>query len=80
MWTWIAKAKRARADTLNQAADRIGSERAAALGGEDEGRLLRLPAQLAQRSHLVAAQRVRRGLAVLRPADVQRGCATEFDL
>jgi hypothetical protein len=60
--------------------DRIGRERPATLGGEHEGAVGGLPAQLAQRSHLVAAQRMRRRLAVLRSADVQRGGAAEFDL
>jgi hypothetical protein len=45
---------------------------AAALGGEEEGRVRGLPPHLAQRSHLVAAQRMRRGLAVFGAADVQR--------
>jgi hypothetical protein len=60
----------ARADALDQAVDRIGRERAAALGGEDEGRVRELPARLAQGSHLVATERVRRGLAVLGSTDV----------
>jgi hypothetical protein len=52
-----------------------GVERAAALGGEDEGRVRRLPSQLAQRSHLVTAERMRRGLAVLGATHMQRGIA-----
>jgi hypothetical protein len=39
-----------------------------------------VPAQLPQRSHLVAAERVRRGLAVLGAPDVERGGSTELDL
>jgi hypothetical protein len=53
------------ADALDEPVDGVGRERAAALGGEDEGRVRELPAQFAQRSHLVAAQRMRRGLAIL---------------
>jgi hypothetical protein len=63
------------ADALDQAINRTGGERTTALGGEDKSRIGRLPAQLAQRSHLVAAQWARRGLAVLGAADVQRGIA-----
>jgi hypothetical protein len=37
MWAWTGKAKRARADALVQAVDRIRGEPAAALGGADEG-------------------------------------------
>ncbi len=44
----------ARADALDQAIDGVGRERAAALSGEDEGRVRRLPAQLAQGADLVA--------------------------
>jgi hypothetical protein len=65
----------AHADALDQAINRTGGERTTALGGEDKSRIGRLPAQLAQRSHLVAAQWARRGLAVLGAADVQRGIA-----
>jgi hypothetical protein len=46
----------ARADALDEPIDGVGRERAAALGGEDEGAVSELPAQLA-RSHLVAAHR-----------------------
>jgi hypothetical protein len=38
----------ARADALDQPIDRIGRERTAALGGEDEGRIKGLLAQLTQ--------------------------------
>lgn len=41
------------ADALQMAADGIGRERAAALGGEDEGAVRELPAQLAQRADLL---------------------------
>jgi hypothetical protein len=58
----------------------VGRERAAALGGEDEGAVGGLPAQLAQSADFVAEERMRRWLTVLRPADVQRGRAAEFDL
>jgi hypothetical protein len=53
------------ADALDQTVDGIRRERAAAFGGEDEGGVRELPPQLAQCSHLVAAERMRRGLAVL---------------
>jgi hypothetical protein len=39
-----------------------------------------LPPQLAQGPHLVAAQRMRRGLAVLGAAEVLRGVAAYLDL
>jgi hypothetical protein len=55
----------ARADALDEPIDGIRRERPAALGGEDEGRVRALPAQLAQRSHLVAAQRMALGLPFL---------------
>ena len=47
----------------------------AALGGEYEGAVRELLAQLAQRSHLVAAQGMRSRLAVLGVAQVQRRIA-----
>jgi hypothetical protein len=68
------------ANALDQAVDGVGRERSAALGGEHERAILGLPAQLAERPHLVAAQRVRARLAVLRPADVERGGAAQLDL
>jgi hypothetical protein len=43
------------ADALDQPIYGIGRERAAALGGKDEGRVRRESAQLAQGAHLVAA-------------------------
>jgi hypothetical protein len=45
------------ADALHQAIDGVGREGSAALGGENERRVGGSPPQLAQRSHLVAAQR-----------------------
>jgi hypothetical protein len=54
MWAWRAK-RVALADALDEPVDRIGRERAAALRGEHERTVGKLPAQLARRSHLVAA-------------------------
>jgi hypothetical protein len=48
----------AAADALDQPVDGVGGERTAALGCEDEARVRGLPPQLAQHSHLVAAERV----------------------
>jgi hypothetical protein len=55
MWAWTEKAKRARADALDEPVDGIRCERPAALGGEHESRVRGLSAQLAQSSHLVTA-------------------------
>jgi hypothetical protein len=57
MWAWTGGEASAGADALDQAVDRIRHERAAAFGGEHKGAVGKLPAQLAQRSHLVAAER-----------------------
>jgi hypothetical protein len=65
MWAWTGKAKRC-ADAFDQAVDRIGRERAAALGGEDEGAVGELLAQLAQDADLVAAERMGAGLVARR--------------
>jgi len=51
--------------------DGAQGERPAALGGENEGRIRILPAQLAEGSNLTAAQRMRRWLSVLGP-DMQQ--------
>jgi hypothetical protein len=54
--------------------------RFAALGDEDEGRIRELPAQLTQRSHLVAAERMRGGFTALGAADMQRRRSAELGL
>jgi hypothetical protein len=70
---------RALADSLDQAVDGVGCERAAARGGEHKSRIGKFAAQLAQRPQLVAAQRMRARLVVLGAVDVQRGGAAELN-
>jgi hypothetical protein len=48
-------------DALNQPIHRVKRERTAAFGGEDEGRIRRLPAQFTRCSRLVAVERLGRG-------------------
>jgi hypothetical protein len=61
----------ARPDALDELVDGVSGERAAALGGEDEGRVRALAAQLAQRSHLSP----RRGCAEGLPFLARRTCS-----
>ena len=61
------------ADALNQPIDGVGRERSAALGGEDEGLVRRLPPQLPQRSDLVAGERTGARLAFYRLIAVMQG-------
>jgi hypothetical protein len=66
------------ADALHQSVDRVARERAAALGGEDEGRIRGMPARSSRSARTsVVAQRMGARLA---PADMERGGAAEFDL
>jgi hypothetical protein len=67
------------ANGLHEAVDGVRRERPPALSLEDE-RTRRIPLQLAQHAQFIAPDRMNRGLAVLRPTDVQRRIATPFDL
>src|SRR5215469_7253472 len=69
----------ARANGLHEAVDGVSGKRAAALSLEDKG-TRRVALQLAQHAQFVAADGMYRGLAVLRPADVQRRIAAPLDL
>jgi hypothetical protein len=67
------------ANGLHEAVDGVRREWTPAFSLEDEG-ARRIPLQLAQHAQFVTPDRVNRGLAVLRPTDVQRRIATPFDL
>jgi integrase len=63
------------ANGFHEAVDGVRRERPAALSLEDE-RTRRIPLQLAQHAQFIAPDRMNCGLAILRPADVQRRIAT----
>jgi len=68
------------AGALDHAGEACGRKRSAALRRKDEGRFRFLLAlKPAEGAHLVAADRVRAGRALLGPADGQ-GCRIEIDL
>jgi hypothetical protein len=67
------------ANGLHEAVDGVRRERTPALSLEDE-RTRGIPLQLAQHAQFITPDRVNCGLAVLRPADVERRIATPFDL
>ena len=70
----------ARADAFNELVGGIRREQPAAFGREHEGRVGRLPAQLAQGPHLVTAERVNARLPILRSPNVNPGGAAELHL
>ena len=70
---------RALANGLHEAVDGVRRERAASFGLKDES-TRRIALQLAQHAQFIAADRMDCGLAVLRPADVQRRIAAPLDL
>src|SRR5215472_9614745 len=79
MWAWTPNDSLARANGLHEAVDGVSGKRAAALSLKDES-TRRIALQLAQHAQLIAADRMHRGLAVLRPADVQCRIAAPLDL
>jgi hypothetical protein len=67
------------ANGFHEAVNGLRRERTPALSLEDE-RARCIPLQLAQHAQFITPDRVNCGLAVLRPADMQRRIATPFDL
>ena len=66
-------------NSFHEAINGVRRKRPVALGLEDEGPR-RVPLQLPQHAQFVAADGMHCGLAVLRPADVQRRIAAPLDL